>query len=265
MASCGGGSVGKFGNRGGGGEDLAIPVDEIGDGQRPDGGLRGEEIAEALRLRLHQLDRLVDVLGHGDGIGADHLAMLLEVGGRHVDRVLDDRLGADREPMIEAAVERDAGKDGEQDRRHDRDHAEQADDADMKLGACHLSLPGEPKSGHLPGDDDDHRQHEHEVDEEHAHHHAMRRHDGGEPGQDQIGGKARAQRQHHGDQAKREGQAAPGADGVAQVAGGRRPGRIVPSRRGDGHGFARATKRQALGRRLQGLEDATQPHSPALP
>ena len=60
--------------------------------------------------------------------------------------------------MIEAAIERDAGKEREQDRRHDGDDAEQADDADMQLRAGDLPLPSAPQPGHLPGDDEDHRQ-----------------------------------------------------------------------------------------------------------
>ena len=114
-----------------GGENLAAAVDQIGRRQCANGGLRVQEIAEALRLRAHELDRLVDVLGHAERVGADHLAVLLEIGGGDVDGILDDRLGADREPMVEAAVERDAGKDREQDRRHHGDDAEQADDAYM--------------------------------------------------------------------------------------------------------------------------------------
>ena len=73
------------------------------------------------------------------GVGADHLAVLLQIGGRHVDRVLDDRFGADGEPVVEAAIERDAGEEREQDRRHDGDDAEQADDADMQLRAGDLT------------------------------------------------------------------------------------------------------------------------------
>ncbi len=152
------------------------------------------------------------------------------------------------------------------DRRHDGDDAEQADDADMKLGAGDLPLPGEPKPGHLPGDDDDHRQHEHRVDEQHAHHHAMRRHDGREAGQDEIGGKARAQREHHGDQAEREGQ--PAAASGPCPAGRRRVG-TARMRLVSPEALLMASRGRpsshALGCRLQGLEHATQPHSPALP
>jgi len=164
--------------------------------------------------------------------------------------------------MVEAAVERDAGQDGKQDRRQDGDDAEQADDAHMELGARYLPAPGEPQPGHLPGDDHHHRQHEHEVDKEHPHHHKVRRHDGGEAGQDDVGGKARAQRDHHGDQAEREGQTAARACGVALGAGRRDPvGTSRIARRLD-HGFVRVPRRLGFGRFAQGLEDATQPHSP---
>jgi hypothetical protein len=101
--------------------------------------------------------------------------------------------------MIETAIERDRGEDGEQDGRHHGDDAEQADDTDMELSAGDLSMAGEPQSRHLPGDDDDHRQHEQQVDEKHADHDQVSGHDGREAGEDEIGGETRAERQHHGD------------------------------------------------------------------
>ena len=118
--------------RGGGREDLAFPVDQISNGERPEGGLRGEEIAETLRPRPDEIDGLVNVLGHAERVGPDDLAMLLYVGGGHVDGVLDDGLGPGGEPVIETAGEGDAGKHRKQNRRHDGDHAEQADDAHMQ-------------------------------------------------------------------------------------------------------------------------------------
>ena len=94
--------------------------------------------------------------------------------------------------MVEAAVERHAGEDREQDRGHDGDDAEQADDADMELRAGDLAAAREPEPRHLPGDDHHHGEHEHEIDEQHAHHHEVGRHDRGEAGQDGVGGEARA-------------------------------------------------------------------------
>jgi len=73
--------------------------------------LRRQEIAEGLRPRLHEVDRLVDVLGHAERVGADYLAMLLDIGGRHVHRVLNDGFGSGGEPAVEAAVERHARED----------------------------------------------------------------------------------------------------------------------------------------------------------
>ena len=213
-------AIGKFRHRGRGGEHPAVAVDEIGHGQSPDRGLGAQERAETLRLRAHQIDRLVDVLGHAERVGADDLTVLLKIGRSHVDRVLDDRLGADREPMIEAAVKRHAGEDREQDGGDDGDHAEQTDDTGMELGAGNLPPSREPKSADLPGDDSQHGEHEHEIDEQNAHDHEMRWHDGGETGQDGVGGEPRAQREHHGDQAEREGQTAR-ADGIARGSDGR--------------------------------------------
>ena len=44
------------------------------------------------------------------------------------------------------------------------------------------------------------------LSEQHANHDEVGRHDGGEPGQDGVGRKAGAERQHHDDQADLEGQ-----------------------------------------------------------
>ncbi len=134
----------QVGNRRRSGQHLAAAVDQVGSRQRADGGLGLEEVAEALRALPDELHGLVDVLRHAERIGADHLAVLLQIGRGDVDRVLDDRLGARGEPVVEATVERHAGEHGKQDCRHDGDHTEQADNADMELRAGHVAASGEP-------------------------------------------------------------------------------------------------------------------------
>ncbi len=167
--------------------------------------------------------------------------------------------------MIEAAIERYAGEDREQDGGDDGDHAEQTDDTGMKLRAGNLPPTREPKGADLPGDNSQHGEHEHEIDEQNAHDHKMRRHDGGEAGQNGVGGEARAQREHHGDQAEREGQTTR-ADGIALWGDGCHGcGSLLASVRRFGRRSARAPKRHTMGRVGQGLENATQPLSPALP
>jgi len=79
----------------------------------------------------------------------------------------------------------------------------------MQLRAGDLAAAGKPKSRHLPGDDYHHDKHEHEVEEQHADHYEVGRHDGGQPGQDGVGRKARAERQDHNDQADLVGKPPP--------------------------------------------------------
>ncbi len=266
--------IGHVFERSRGGENLAVAIDQIGDRQRPDRGLRGEEIAEGLRPGLHQIDRLVDVLGHAEGIGADHLPMFLDIGRGHFDRIADDRLGARREPMIEAAVERDAGKDSKQDRRDHGNHAEQADDAHMQLRARGLASPGQPQSRDLPGDDHHHGDHEHEVDEQHAHHDEVGRHDGREAGQDDVGRKAGAERQDHDDQAEGEretpaagsrrywGRTGCGLGTGPLFAFGGAPGGLGAYQVRRLLALARMPQRQAFRHSLPPVQGATQPLSP---
>ena len=73
--------------------------------------LTGGELAVNKNLTIH-------------GLGADDLTVLLHVGGGDVDRVLNDRFGAGGEPAIQPAIERHAGEDRQQDRRHDGNDAE---------------------------------------------------------------------------------------------------------------------------------------------
>ena len=70
-------------------------------------------------------------------------------------------LGARGEQPVEAAVERDAGDDRDQDRRHRRDHGEQRDDAHMQ--PCRRAA-APARLHHLPdlvGDDAEQQEHGH--------------------------------------------------------------------------------------------------------
>ena len=79
--------------------------------------------------------RPVDIVGHGQDIGADHLAMLAHIGLGDCHRGVDDGARALGEPGIESPVEGDAGDDRDEDRWQRGDDREQAHDTDMQARA----------------------------------------------------------------------------------------------------------------------------------
>jgi hypothetical protein len=94
--------------------------------------------------------------------------------------------------------------DREQQSRQRRDEAEQQHDAHVQTRARHLVAPGAPETDRLHPDHRHHGDHQHQIDEQHAEHDLVARHDRRQPGQDQVGGKARDQRQPHDHRADQE-------------------------------------------------------------
>ena len=81
------------------------------------------------RWVAHQRRRVaVEVVGHGEGFGADALPMLLEIGLRHRAGGLDRSAHPLAEPGLDAEVEEQRREHRHQDRRRHRDQAEQHDD-----------------------------------------------------------------------------------------------------------------------------------------
>ena len=70
--------------------------------------------------------------GDGDRVGARELRVLAHIGVGDDQRVLDQRLRLLREQAVEAAVERHARDDGDQDRRDRGNDGEQRHDAHMQ-------------------------------------------------------------------------------------------------------------------------------------
>src|SRR5665213_3449871 len=95
---------------------------------------RGEERLKSRRIVRHQGRRALELYFDGDGIEAELGSLLFGVGLRNRQRIVDDRLRARREPVVEAAVERKAGGKREQHRRGGGYQAEQRDNADMQTG-----------------------------------------------------------------------------------------------------------------------------------
>ena len=138
----------------------ALGIDHIGDGQVAQAGLRKHQLAKLARVGGDLRCRIVEVLGHVDDVGADHLPMLVQVGVRHVERVEHDRHGLLVEPVVEGTREGGGGGNGEQQGGHCRNQAEEQDDAGMQARAGYLFLPGAPQPHDVHRDDGHHRDHE---------------------------------------------------------------------------------------------------------
>ena len=164
-----------------------LGIHHIGDGKVAQARLRKHQIAELALVARDRRCRIVEVLGHVDDVGADHLPMLVQVGVRHVERVEHDRHGLLVEPVVEGTREGGGGGNGEQQGGHCRNQAEEQDDAGMQARARYLFLPGAPQTHDVHRDDGHHRDHEQQVDEQDDVDHLFARRDGGQIGQDQEG------------------------------------------------------------------------------
>ena len=182
----------------------ALGIHDVGDGQIAQARLRKHQLAELARVAGDVRRRIVEVLGHVDDVGADHLPVLVQVGVRHVERVEHDRHGLLVEPVVECAREGGGGGNGEQQRRQRRDDAEEGDDAHVQARARNLLLPGAPQPHDVHRDDRHHRDHQQQVDEQDDVDDLLARHDGGQIGQDQEGRQRRYDRQAHDDEADPE-------------------------------------------------------------
>jgi hypothetical protein len=123
--------------------------------------LRGQELTKAIAVLIKERLGTRDVGCNRDDIGADDLRVIAQIGFRHRQRILDHRARADVEDPVKAAIERDAGDDRDQDRRHRRDYRKQADDADMQLrgsAAAPARLDDHPDLAPDHGDQKERRQ-----------------------------------------------------------------------------------------------------------
>ena len=86
---------------------------------RPD-GLLAHEVAKAGAVEAVERARIVEVVGHRERRALQVAGVLPDIGLGDRQRRIDDRLGADLEPAVEADVERDRGDDRDQDGRDAR-------------------------------------------------------------------------------------------------------------------------------------------------
>ena len=186
----------------------ALAIDDVRHRQVAQAGLREHQLAEPARIARDGRCRLVEVLGHVDDVGADHLSVLVEIGVRHVQRVAHDRDGLLVEPVVERARERGGGGNRQQQGRQRGDQAEEDDDAGMQPRARHLLLPCAPQADAVHGDDGDHGHDQQQVHEQHDVDDALARCDRRQVGQDQERRQRPDHRQADDDEADPEGAAA---------------------------------------------------------
>ena len=96
------------------------------------GGLRGEEFPELIAVLIEHRLGAAEIVGHGQNLAADRLGVLAHIGIGHDQRLLDHGARARREEAVEAAIERRARDDGDEDGRHRGDDGEQTDDLHVK-------------------------------------------------------------------------------------------------------------------------------------
>ncbi len=179
---------------------LSGAVDQIGIGQPALDHERRGIAPEIFRVVLHELRSVFQIPGNADGVRPDDLAVLAQIGVGDIDAVADDGLGAVGKPLVEAAIQRNAGENREQHGRKQRHEAEQADDAHMQAGAGRLPLARAPQADELPGDDGDHRRDQHAVDQPDDDRDVAGGLDCGEAGEDEIGQQAGNEREDNQDQ-----------------------------------------------------------------
>ena len=165
---------------------LALGINEVGDRKVAQSGLSDQEGLQLRGIGAQAGGRIVQILGHVDRIGADHRAVLLEIGVHDVQRGIDDHPGACRH-AIERSGERGRGRYRQQDSRQGCDDCEQTDDANVQPCPGLLVAPGSPEPRHIPGDDGDHRQDQQQVHEQKTADHVVTRHDRRQPRQNHLG------------------------------------------------------------------------------
>ncbi|MNL37437.1 hypothetical protein D3C87_1595820 [compost metagenome] len=104
------------------------------------------------------------VVGHRNGLTLEIAGILQNIGLRDTDRRADDRLRAQREPAVEADIQRDAGENRDQNGRRDRDDRKQRDDAHVKPGGSAALATRAQQSENFANDEIDQPDHEKAVD-----------------------------------------------------------------------------------------------------
>jgi hypothetical protein len=196
------GGMAKLSTSFGARDDVEVFVDHDGGGEPAHRGLEGQELLELVVVVLELRFVARDVDRHDHDVGAHDLRVVAQIGLRHDQRIFDRRARARREQPVEAAVERDAGDDGDQDGGRGGDDRKQADDANVQLGA---GAPGTPCLHHQPNlahDDAEQQQHRGGVHQQQRDDDVMGRRDRRQIGQHDEGGECRQHREADRDRAE---------------------------------------------------------------
>ena len=113
-------------------KEAAAAIEHNGFLQRADDGLGRHEFAEALGILQQRRSRPVEVVGHGEHVGADHLLMFVKVGFGNLLRLLKRRAHPLVEPRFDAQIEKQGRENGDENGRRHRHQAEHDDEADMQ-------------------------------------------------------------------------------------------------------------------------------------
>ena len=125
-------------------QDLPGPVEDDRLGQRSHGGLSSHDLVEQGPVPDQPGGFSVEIIGHGERIGAKDLLMLMQVGSRNGSGFVDRRLDPLAEPGLDADIEEKRRKRCDDDRRHDRQQAEHEDHADVQPRSGHAATPLAP-------------------------------------------------------------------------------------------------------------------------
>ena len=133
--------------------------------------------------------------GHDHDIGAHDLRVIAQIGFRHDQRILDCGARAGGEQPVEAAIERHAGDDRDQDRRRRGDDGEQSDDAHMQPRGGPPGAAGLHHLPHFAHDDAEQQQHRRRVREQQRDDDVVGRRNRRQVGENDEGDEGRQQRQ----------------------------------------------------------------------
>ena len=114
------------------GKNPAGAVEDDGFRQCPQIRLRRHQIAEPLLVLHYRRRRPVDVIGHRQRVGLDHLLMFLEVGFGDRLGFLERRPDPLAEPGLDAGIEKQHRENGDDDGRRHRHQAEQHHQANLQ-------------------------------------------------------------------------------------------------------------------------------------
>ena len=169
----------------GAGHHLVGAAHDLDDRQAERLGADRHEALEPLAVHIEIRPGAGQVVGKDPDLAGERLAVVLLIGVRDLHRFEHHVADPVGEAERQADIDRDRGDDGEQDRRQDRDQAEQADDAGVQPRYRGMGAPGMQEDPRLPRDHHDEGEDERRIDREEHDARGRRPRDLDDAGQDQ--------------------------------------------------------------------------------